>query len=572
MSYWTAALEESRRKRNEMTKGDVEAWKWVPEGYLPHFCSVREQLKRFLDLLSNNGERNEIKKDEKAAIVKDTRFALRFGISCLSMPSDEARSTAQEEVIRTGWHEEVIRIVCHSRGDSKCRLYAAQALSNLVTMNSQSARVVRSRMMLSPSNESISATILNEALAQQTKDASEAHQESKPENKPNWVDAMLSASKSGNREALAAVVAALHNCLLSHSTISEQNEYAQQISSSSLLISTILRQLVSTNAIVNNKKTADMDKQQEQQKHPADDATEWIVIFLMQLCRQGFLPAMYQAVGTSSLICVLPEQVALLHCLRNEVESGDNNKNLGRCALLGGEYPDTAGDRSIASYLFLTRVACSLLSIEEQETTDSVEYEEALRQSAVLTILEILAETLAEESATTASIRHKLGETELIQLLCEELGQLYDKLLLRNNGRKSRDILVKDDEQAKLTVLVRLLGNLAFACPFNQDLLRTTRISPERSGLHILLSCTSFAHACFTLREWAVVAIRNVLHENIANQQVVAELEAQQAVQSEELRDMGIRVELDCSKGQVSVTPLGEQSRGDGQKDPRAKE
>ena len=68
-------------------------------------------------------------------------------------------------------------------------------------------------------------------------------------------------------------------------------------------------------------------------------------------------------------------------------------------------------------------------------------------------------------------------------------------------------------------------------------------------------------YTCFTLREWAVVAIRSALENNITNQAVVAELEARSAVQSAALHDMGIQVDLDMVSGQVSVNPLPKEDR-----------
>ena len=83
----------------------------------------------------------------------------------------------------------------------------------------------------------------------------------------------------------------------------------------------------------------------------------------------------------------------------------------------------------------------------------------------------------------------------------------------------------------------------------------------ERNGLHVLLSTTSMTYTCFTLREWAVVAIRSALENNITNQAVVAELQARSAVQSAALHDMGIQVDLDMVSGQVSVNPLPKEDR-----------
>eukprot|EP00538_Stauroneis_constricta_P003704 CAMPEP_0119554206 /NCGR_PEP_ID=MMETSP1352-20130426/6769_1 /TAXON_ID=265584 /ORGANISM="Stauroneis constricta, Strain CCMP1120" /LENGTH=85 /DNA_ID=CAMNT_0007600765 /DNA_START=24 /DNA_END=277 /DNA_ORIENTATION=+ len=77
----------------------------------------------------------------------------------------------------------------------------------------------------------------------------------------------------------------------------------------------------------------------------------------------------------------------------------------------------------------------------------------------------------------------------------------------------------------------------------------------DRTLLHILLSTTSFGHACFTLREWALVAIRNALEDNEGNQQVVATLEAQRPMEQTELDRAGVKVKMD-DQGKVSVSAL----------------
>jgi len=72
----------------------------------------------------------------------------------------------------------------------------------------------------------------------------------------------------------------------------------------------------------------------------------------------------------------------------------------------------------------------------------------------------------------------------------------------------------------------------------------------ERNGLHVLLPMTSLSYTCFTLHEWAIIAICSALEKNTANQAVVAELEARtrsvvQSAALEEMGKMGIRVNLD---------------------------
>jgi hypothetical protein len=72
--------------------------------------------------------------------------------------------------------------------------------------------------------------------------------------------------------------------------------------------------------------------------------------------------------------------------------------------------------------------------------------------------------------------------------------------------------------------------------------------------LHVLLSCTSLSHTCFTLREWSVVTIRHALEDNESNQDLVAQLEAQQAAPAAALDDMGLRMQLQAN-GKVSLEP-----------------
>jgi hypothetical protein len=138
---------------------------------------------------------------------------------------------------------------------------------------------------------------------------------------------------------------------------------------------------------------------------------------------------------------------------------------------------------------------------------------------------------------------------------------MVDRLSESCHGKKARELSLSDDEQRRITTLVRLIGNLCFRCRQNQDLMRTTlvplqestaSVSPERTALHVLLSCTSFAYGCFTLREWVTLALRNVLEGNHVNQNLVEQLEAQQPVQKVELEKLGLSVKVDRG-GQVKL-------------------
>ena len=188
-------------------------------------------------------------------------------------------------------------------------------------------------------------------------------------------------------------------------------------------------------------------------------------------------------------------------------------------------------------------------------------------------------------------LREYLGaDTELIPTCALLLGRRVDELTLRSVGVKARDLKLSTEEQQWMVSLVRLLGNICFNCRNNQDRIRTTLVpapsstnsrtgesggekeasnttaqqeEPEsRNSLHVLLSCTSFATSCFTLREWGVIAIRNILRDNERNQAVVAALQAQTPVQSTALEEAGFRVKLDPN-GKVGLSPLNETTEED---------
>jgi len=75
----------------------------------------------------------------------------------------------------------------------------------------------------------------------------------------------------------------------------------------------------------------------------------------------------------------------------------------------------------------------------------------------------------------------------------------------------------------------------------------------EKNGLHVLLSCTSLASGCFTLREWAVLAIRFALEKNQENQRIVEQLEAQDAADSTDIQGLGVKVEVN-EMGEVKIS------------------
>lgn len=56
------------------------------------------------------------------------------------------------------------------------------------------------------------------------------------------------------------------------------------------------------------------------------------------------------------------------------------------------------------------------------------------------------------------------------------------------------------------------------------------------------LSFSSFFSA--DIREYAVLALRNILEDNVENQELIAEMKPLEAVQTDELAEMGLRPRL----------------------------
>ena len=572
---WEELLKESRVMRLD---GET-CWK---TRFSASFPAWKEQLLLYIGIICQGSEVNDrqatIPEEQRKKLALDTRLALRFALSVLSFDDEELRREIQSEaVMGCQWHIPLASILSQQKGDSKCRIMAARIISNLVTHNKSTSIEILSAIPLSPSKEVINSRILD--------NMTEVQNPVKRDDvscEPNWVDMVLYAAWKGNREAVAAIVAALHNAICSLDLDDNtQESFVLNTASDSTLVSTILRHFISVEDI---RKSFQDDETKEA---TLDPATQWIQLLLSKLSRLGKLPEMYVASGSHKLSCIVPEQVVLLHCLVKEVtgavtQPGNDNETFNP---LGGE---AGWEKGLSrSHTFLAELFTDLhksllpaVSNASHNNTDAMndESDMQLMKSASLAVLDILGASMGVENQATGHLRQHLGRaTKLIQNAGQVLGSLVDLLSKRSFGCTSRELNLSNEEQQILTSLVRLLGNLCFRCRYNQDLIRKTDIgnavgnkqeatdggTHQRSILHVLLSCTSFGHACFTLREWTIVAIRNILDNNALNQEEVARLEAQEPVATAELKNAGVRVKMDRG-GKVSLAVLDEADEENG--------
>ncbi len=570
-----------------------------------YFLPCYEQFLEYAEEMSRNKDDSVLNPSSMKKLVLQTRGALKFGLCCHSVQecSQEIVLAIQASaVVGHDWCEPLASILTYRRGDKKCRIFAAQLMSNLVTSNTQTASIVSSRIGVSPSARSISTSILDTVPY---KDDVVPSTNLSHTLTPNWVDMILSAAKSDNREALAAIAAALHNCVSSLSMDVNGDEsksqvpnmkFMEKISSNGLLVCTLLRNFISAKAIT---KAIEIEKSgSDEENDHWDSATDWIQLLLSRLAKLGMLPNMFNSIHETSLevssqslpIRVLPEQNVLLQCMSREASTYvmEYNSDNSIQNPFGGE--EGSGNES---FIFLAQLIVKIapwfrqkrLLVEESNQRDQTnleEFNDQLLHSGFLTITEILATMLGVDSARIASLRLCLGqESSILQEAAKCLGVVLDDLAEHSVGRKAREIKLSEDDQELLISLVQFVGNLCYGCKHNQDLLRTTLVprfkpllprveeagEPEdsatadgaelRNGLHVLLTCTTHATACFTLREWGVIAIRNVLENNTENQAVVQNLMAQGPVESADLHEAGMRVQLD-SQGKVSLATIDE--------------
>jgi hypothetical protein len=602
---WTEILDTTENLKHQFSHDPHVFLKRVESMFRPCY----EQLSEYAEEMSCSKEDSALCSTSIKKLVLQTRAALRFGLCCLSIEeghSEEIVPAIQSRiVIDYDWCEPLASLLTYQRGDKKCRILAARLLSNLVTSNSQTASVVSSNIRIAPSAESIASSILDTVPHKDDVAPSLNTIDQAPIS--NWVDMFLSAAKSKNREAVAAVAATIHNCICSLSmndrrdvpTNREKSAlFLNKVSSNGILISTLLRHFVSAEAVARAIKIEKSGS--DEQNASWDSATEWIQLLLSRLAKLGMLPEMFSCVDkgastnfTQSIsIRLLPEHNVLLQCMSREADAYVMEHNIDESVPdpFGGEKEARDATHVFLAHLFaklshwfrLKRIPLNTTTHEFDDIKEN-EFDAELLQSGFLTVTKILANTLGVESSHCNTLRLHLGqETTVLQECAKSLGVVLDDLAEKSVGRKARDIQLTEDDQKLLTSLVQFVGNLCYRCKHNQDLLRLTlvpharQLVPQdetaseceestipsksigtRNGLQVLLTCTTYATACFTLREWGVIAIRNVLENNSENQAVVQELRAQGPVESADLDEAGVRVQLD-SKGKVSLSTISE--------------
>jgi hypothetical protein len=452
---WTDLLNRTRQLLLLNTRREEAAMELTR----PQFARLGLVLQEYVHLLAYSLSPSN---DDKRRLLLDTRAALRIGLCCSSVESDQVRDQVLTEAVAVqSWHKPLARIVSSLKGDPKTRVLASQLLSNLLTNHAPSAKVITSFLATTrtiPDNPTSVRRVLP----------------------PNWVDMMLACVHTNNRPALAATVAAMHNAIVSfqkHDATTSSDKrtlayrYVHALAADQMVMNTLLRQIVSVQSVKdmirdNNNNTA--EEAQDASASPGDSATEWISLLLIKCCQCGHLPTMFAAMSSQSEqpldIAVFPEHLVLLQCIHSQVDTPGETPKV---PLLGGE----AGSQGVIStHLFLAKLYGSLRRLSfhlpmEHSPASSPDW--SLNAHAMTTILETLASSLGQDGDFITLARCQLGQEDACTLIPDagiHLGAVLDDITRRNHGRKSRDFIMFDNEKQLVTALVQLLAQGFLRC------------------------------------------------------------------------------------------------------------
>ena len=543
-------LEQSREHDNDTTEEWVESF--VSQNY-------NEAIKSLAYHLSQNETRSKEQ-------ILSVRTILRFLLVTLGVP-ESYRERVQTKFCQPNLLDLLGRVVVIFKEDSKSRIQACRILTNLVTNNITTSRKVLNHWDWQPSE-----------WKDRIFDKSETSIGGDEPCTYYWLDLLL-ATTTMDRSALAALVVCWYNALQMAS-----QEVMPDILQSSLIISNLLRHLLPSSAVLSPKRTQvdgspKDDSNNGDEDEDDDPATEWITLLVCLFCRKSSLSTIYNAATghevpndsttrqNQSCSYVLPEHMILLQVLLAQL---DQSKPDDAVSLLG-ETPSILQDN--VHFLVCDLYPSIRQTLQSNGTTHTplVETTQSLGPTALSIVREILAEVLVHDLPQIKDLRELIGQVKkTVPMFVRDLAFYFDQVQDRFKDLPAKDVVLTDEEQRIFVSLVRLLGNVCHGCRACQDHLRETLVpvdgdghsgdSSNRSGLHLLLSCTSLSHTCFTLREWSVVAIRNALDNNNENQAVVAQLQAQQPAPSAPLQEMGVQMELE-KNGKVSLKPIREEDR-----------
>lgn len=293
------------------------------------------------------------------------------------------------------------------------------------------------------------------------------------------------------------------------------------------------------------------------------DAFEWAVLFLEAVLKDGLLSQIWANLASPTLP-VNRVQVVLLKILDGltdrlaKVANGTTSTALmplESYVFLALEF------KRLRDEFFFRRQAPSGDSgdgkeegketteeeVEENDTDARLQIEMEDLSDALLLLLQIFSAVALSDSAENARLKTALAEAGLLQTVIETLGLLYQEAQTTSTGAGTRKW---DDPPAMKRDLVRVVANMVHAHTANQDLVRTLE------GIPLVLNCCQVDDLNPYMREWGILAVRNLCEDNEANQQIISSMQYVGVADNPELTRMGLKVVMEG--GQFRLRKLDE--------------
>ncbi|GIY72829.1 hypothetical protein CDAR_207731, partial [Caerostris darwini] len=94
--------------------------------------------------------------------------------------------------------------------------------------------------------------------------------------------------------------------------------------------------------------------------------------------------------------------------------------------------------------------------------------------------------------------------------------------------------------------LIRLIGNVCYGYKDNQDIVRNL------DGIPLILDCCKFDAKNPYIIQWCILAIRNLLENNLENQAIVANITTSGEIADDKLlKEMGFQIH--CENGKIRL-------------------
>ncbi|CAI5724883.1 unnamed protein product [Hyaloperonospora brassicae] len=329
-----------------------------------------------------------------------------------------------------------------------------------------------------------------------------------------------------HRKVVAFAVALILNCVNSDCTTAPEVEEVAARRVDLVCARNVLTTIVHRCIV----KPAESDALLSSGRHmdDQDPAFEWICMLFGVLFHDGRVKDLYNAVGPHMLSKlwsrVTPEQLILLQMFA--MWAAQKSKPIAAETM--HEHDEKRAHRLPAdTFEFVGSTWMGVIDTTNDDWPDEADETRTqvwaeLENQAKSLLLDVLGELTINQAALDAASSQKL-----LMSLLQELQRVWE--LGRQNPPSRSDPAAGSTPQARTqgeplgyrSSLIRLIGNLCFRHTVHQDLVR------ENGYLPLFLSHCNVDEANPMIREWSLVALRNLCEGNEANQAYINALRPQ---------------------------------------------